>query len=187
MFTRLVSLLLAAVLLCSCATPALQPAEVPAARLGLRLSPASLGERVELQQHLTIERHGKTDELDAALEVDPTHLELVGLAFGQRVVSLHYDGTKLTTWRHVMLPQQVKAEDILEDLQLTLWPIEAIRSALPTGWRVEDQGLDRNLYLGDELVCSIHYAGMPRWSGVVHLVNRRYQYSITIQSVGNPD
>lgn len=182
MFTKIATLLLAATLLTSCATP---PASPPAARLGLRLSPASLRATIELQQHLTIDRNGKIDELDSALEVDPTELDLVGLAFGQRVVSLSYDGTKLTTWRHVMLPQQVKAEDILEDLQLTLWPIEAIQSALPSGWRIEDHELQRDLYLGDELICTIVYTRMPRWGGTVLLENFRYHYKIKIQSKDN--
>ena len=47
------------------------------ARLGLKLAPATLGASISLQQHLTVERNGRVDELDAALEVDPQGLELV--------------------------------------------------------------------------------------------------------------
>src|SRR4051812_47410827 len=43
------------------------------ARLELQLAPAELGVSIALQQHLTVERNGKTDELDAALEIDNTH------------------------------------------------------------------------------------------------------------------
>jgi len=157
----------------------------PPARLGLQLPPSALGEDITLQQHLTIERNGRTDQLDAALEVDANQLNLVGLAFGQRVLTLHYDGKKMTTWRHFMLPEQVRAEDILEDMQLTLWPIAAIRTALPPGWRIEDQGMQRSLYLGDTLICAIQYGAMPRWSGTVKLENFRYRYTITIQSQPN--
>lgn len=167
-------------LLTSCATPPLANA-----RLGLQLAPADLGEDIALQQHLTIERNGKTNQLDSALEVDATHLQLVGLAFGQRVLSLQYDGKTMTEWRHVMLPAQVRAQDILEDLQLTLWPIAAIQKALPAGWRIEDRDLQRDLYLGDQLICEIHYSAMPRWSGTVQLENLRYHYTITIQSQQN--
>lgn len=177
MFARLIALAGAMVMLVSCASA---PPQTGAARLGLRLSPASLGESVALQQHLTIARNGRTDELDAALEVDATQLHLVGLALGQRVVSLDYDGTRLTTWRHVMLPSQVRAEDILEDLQLTLWPAAAIAAALPDGWRIEEQGLTRSLYLRDELICVIHYSDGLRWHGMVELENFRYHYKINI-------
>jgi hypothetical protein len=157
----------------------------PAVRIGLQLSPADLGEEIAVQQHLTIERNGKTDQLDAALEVDANQLQLVGLAFGQRVLTLQYDGKKMTSWRHFMLPQQVRVEDILEDMQLTLWPIQAIRDALPPGWTVQDDGLRRSIMLDNKLICTIQYSGMPRWSGTVKLENFRYHYTIMIQSLDN--
>lgn len=172
--------LILCLLLVSCAS-----APPPPVRLGLRLAPADLGAEIALQQHLTIERNGKTDQLDAALEVDATHLQLVGLAFGQRVLTLQYDGKEMSTWRHFMLPAQVRAEDILEDVQLTLWPIAAIRQALPPGWHIEEHDLERSLYMGEQLICVIHYSAMPRWSGTVNLDNLRYHYTITIQSLSN--
>jgi hypothetical protein len=174
--SRLASL--AAVLsLAACTATAPAPA-----RLGLRLPPAALGESISVQQHLTVERGGRTDELDAALEADANQLDLVGLAFGQRVLSLRYDGKAITEWRHPMLPAQVRAEDVLEDLQLTLWPVSAVAAALPPGWRVEDDGLRRTLYLKDAVVAIISYSAMPRWSGTVVLDNLRYKYRLTIQS-----
>ena len=164
-------------------------ASVPPApqRLGLKLAPAALGAAIDVQQHLRVERGGRSDELDAALEVDAAHLELVGLAFGQRVLTLHYDGTQLTSWRHALLPAQVRADDVLEDLQLTLWPVEAIRQALPPGWRIEEQGLHRSLFDGAAAVALVDYSGVPRWSGTVLLQNLRYRYRLTIQTAPAPD
>ena len=91
-----------------------QPA--PVARLGIKLAPAALGEAISLQQHLTVERNGRIDELDAALEIDAQQIEMVGLAFGQRVLSIKYDGKEMSNWRHLMLPSQVRADDVLEDM-----------------------------------------------------------------------
>lgn len=172
------SVIAAAMLLSACATTA----PPPAARLGLKLAPAALGESISVQQHLRVERSGRSDELDVALEVEPQKLEMVGLALGQRVLSLSYDGTELKSWRHAMLPSQVKAEDVLEDMQLTLWPVDAVRAALPAGWQVEEQGLRRTLSLNGETVMVINYSGMPRWSGKLVLDNLRYQYRLTIES-----
>jgi hypothetical protein len=154
-------------------------------RLSLQLAPADLGESIALQQHLTVERNGKIDELDAALEIDDSHLQLVGLALGQRVLSLNYDGKKLTSWRHFMLPKQVREEDILEDIQLTFWPLDSIRKALPPGWHIEDSALQRTLTMDDNVVYRINYSSMPRWSGTVKLENYRYHYSLSIQSLPN--
>jgi hypothetical protein len=136
-----------------------------------------------VQQHLTVERGDRIDELEAVLEVDPEALELVGLALGQRVLSLHYDGRELRMWRHSLLPAELRGEDVLEDLQLTLWPLEALRSALPAGSRVEDAGLRRTLWIDDLPVMVIDYSGEPRWGGKIELVNLRYHYRLIIVSV----
>jgi hypothetical protein len=158
-----------------------QPVQPPA-RLGLKLPPAALGASISLQQQLRVERAGRVDHLDAALEVDNQNLDMVGLALGQRVMTLHFDGKTLTSWRHAMLPEQVRGEDVLEDVLLTYWPAEAIRSALPQGWRIEDEGLHRTLSLEGKPVIIIEYSGTPRWSGTVALSNLRYGYKLTIQS-----
>ncbi|MBY0572939.1 MAG: DUF3261 domain-containing protein, partial [Undibacterium sp.] len=89
-------------ILAACGTPAPKsppisapistPISTPPKRLGLQLPPHALGATISVQQHLKVERAGRIDELDAALEVDAEHLQLVGLAFGQRVLSLLYDG-----------------------------------------------------------------------------------------------
>lgn len=172
-----------AALLCACTSAPLPDAL--AARLGLKLAPASLGATISVQQHLKVEREGRIDDLDAALEVDPEHIQLVGLAMGQRVLSLNYDGKDITSWRHLLLPRQVQAEDVLQDMQLTLWPVEAIRAALPAGWRMEEQGLRRQLFQDKELVAQIDYDHATRWEGNVNFHNLRYHYKLTIQSVSS--
>jgi hypothetical protein len=85
-----------------------------------------------------------------------------------------------------MFPAVVRAEDVLEDIQLTLWPVDAIRKALPTGWQIEENGLRRTLVLAGMPVMVIDYSGAPRWSGKVVLSNLRYRYRLTIESVSNP-
>ena len=178
---RRISALTAAVaLLTGCAMLFFEPA-----RIGLRLPPAALGASISLHQHLTVERSGRADALEVALEVDPQHLNLIGLAFGQRVLTLYYDGRMLTSWRHSLLPDELRAEEVLENLQLTLWPVDAIRQALPSGWRIEENGLRRTLFLNDAPVTLIEYSSEPRWSSKVVLTDWRYHYLLTIQSVSN--
>jgi len=155
------------------------------ARLGLKLAPASLGQSLSLQQHLTVESQGRTDELDAALEVDADRIDLVGLALGQRILALHYDGRSLQSWRHPLVPEQLRGEDVLEDLQLTLWPVDVIRNALPSGWSIQDVGRRRTLRLADQPVLVIDYSNEPRWRGKIELTNLQYRYRLTIQSVSS--
>ncbi|RXZ36902.1 DUF3261 domain-containing protein [Oxalobacteraceae bacterium CAVE-383] len=182
-------------LLALSACAGMAPAGKPAApaRLGLKLAPATLGQSLSLQQHLIVEREGRTDELDTALEIDAdaNQLTLVGLAFGQRVMTLQYDGKELKTWRHFMLPPQVRGEDVLEDLQLTLWPAAALRAALPPGWDIQDaaEGAGtaqrRTLSLEGRPITVIDYPGARRWGGKVVLNNLRYHYRLTIVSAAD--
>jgi hypothetical protein len=154
-------------------------------RLRLRLAPAALGASISLQQQLHVERESRTDDLEAALEVDAAQINLVGLAMGQRVMSLTYDGVKLSTWRHVLLPKQVQGEDVLEDIQLTYWPTDAIRAALPAGWTIDDDAMQRRLWANGELMARVRYSANPRWEGPVIFDNLRYHYRLTIRSVTN--
>lgn len=181
------SLLPSLLLLAACTTPA-PPAlpPLPSARLQLQLAPATLDAAISLQQHLTVQRNGRIDELDTVLEVDAEQLNLVGLAFGQRVMTLQYDGKELKTWRHFMLPKEVQGEDVLRDVQLTLWPAAAIRSALPPGWELQESREPqwrRSLLLDHEVVTQIDYPDHKAWGGKVVLTNLRYGYTLTIQSV----
>jgi hypothetical protein len=156
-----------------------------ATRIGLKLAPATLGASISLQQRLRVEREGRIDQLDVALEVDPEQIDLVGLALGQRILTLHYDGAQLRSWRHPALPTQLRGEDVLEDMQLALWPVEAIRQGLPGGWSIEENGRRRTLLLDGAPVMVIDYSGEPRWNGEILLNNLRYHYRLTIQSAPN--
>lgn len=169
-----------ALLLGACIAPASKPAG-----MGLKLPPAALGESISLQQRLDVAGQGHSGQLDVALEVDAARLVLVGLALGQRVLSLHYDGKTLNSWRHPMWPAQLGDQDVLENLQLTLWPVNVIRQALPAGWSIEESGLRRTILRNGLPVMVIDYSALPPWSGKVEVVNLQFDYRITIQSVPN--
>jgi hypothetical protein len=176
---RWILVALSACVICGCESVSASQS----ARLNLRLPPAALGTSISLQQHLVVERGEHTDVLDAALEIDAEHISLVGLAMGQRVLSFNYDGIAFQSWRHPLLPAQVRNEDVLEDIQLTYWPADAIREALPEGWRIEEGGLTRTLFEGDAPVEIITYSATPPWKGKVVLSNLKYRYRLTIESV----
>ena len=164
----------------ACVAPESRPSAV-----GLKLSPAALGESISLQQRLDVEGQGRTAQLDVALEVDAAQINLVGLALGQRVLTLHYDGNTLQLWRHPMWPAQLRGEEVLESLQLTLWPVDAIRQALPVGWSIEESGLRRIILQDGLAIMVIDYSVLPPWSGRVDVANLQFNYRITIHSVPN--
>jgi hypothetical protein len=161
----------------ACVTPESRPTGV-----GLQLTPAALGESISLQQRLNVEGHGRSAQLDVVFEVDLARIDLVGLALGHRVLSLSYDGKILQSWRHPMWPAQLRAEEVLENLQLTLWPVDAIRQALPVGWSIEERGLRRTIFHDGFAIMVIDYSGLPLWSGKIEVTHLQFDYRITIQS-----
>lgn len=182
---RAIVVALYALSLSACAAPRVPP------RLGLKLAPSSLVNDeqppISLQQHIRVERQNSDDELDVALEIDAAHLEMVALALGHRVMSLSFDGLTTKAWRHPMVPAMLRAEDVLDDLQLALWPHDAIEQALPPGWSLDDNDkeLQRTLLYENTPMVEISYSQLPRWSGTLVLMNLRYHYQLTIESVEN--
>ena len=169
-------------------------------RWRLALTPASFSQTISLQQHVQVEQAGRNVEFEAVLDITPDTVTLIGLAFNQRVFTLKYDGVKLQESRSKMLPREVQAADVLSDMQLALWPSEAVRSALPTGWALRDSsgsdsGSDSDSGSGsgsgsgtrvlserDTVRTTITYTANPRWTGTITLENKQYDYRLVIRS-----
>ena len=151
-------------------------------RFRLALAPAALQQSISLQQHVEVQQGGKSVEFEAVLDVNPQVVTLVGLAFSQRVFTLRYDGSRLEESRSRMLPREVQAADVLSDLQLALWPVDAVRAALPKGWTLTDSANERVLSESDTVRTTVRYTATPRWSGDITLANRQYDYQLLIKS-----
>ena len=169
----------------SCRQPARPPAPVEG-WLHLTLAPAAFGLSVSLQQQVHVEAVGRTVDLDAALDIAPDAVTLVGLSLGQRMLTLRYDGITFTEQRHPMLPAEVRGADILTDVQLSLWPTAAVQSALPAGWVVRDDGTSRTLAQDGRDIVVITYEGASHWQGRLTMQNLRYNYRLVIRSVLTP-
>ena len=170
-------------LISACATPVVQTVQIPQPRL----APQAMGAVISVAQRLTLVRapEGRpvqTRSLETLLEIDATSLRLAAFALGQRVMTLKWDGSALTSERHPMLPAEVDAAFVLRDIQWMYAPLEALRSVLPPGWQLEDRGQQRVLSHAAAPVLLIQYDGDPHWSGRSQLENRLEGYSLTIES-----
>jgi hypothetical protein len=125
----------------------------------LRLSPASLGATLALQQQLTVTVRGQTQRLDVLLEADAQAVRLAVVSLGQTAARLDWDGRELTQTRAAWWPQAITAERILADLQLTLWPAQAVSSALPPGWTLASTPGLRVLSHDGRPVVRVRYEG----------------------------
>lgn len=162
---------------------------LPASRIPEpRLSPQAFGGEVSLVQRLAYERAagvpGDTPRtLDVLLEIDSTQVRLAGIAMGQRVLSLRWNGTTLDVQRHPLLPAQVDPARVLRDIQYAFWPTADVQAVLPAGWHLRDEVQRRDLLNGDSLVLRIDYeSDVPRWQGTVRLDNKLEGYRLEIRS-----
>jgi hypothetical protein len=172
---RLIRLLVVAAMLSGCAG---QPSRAPLGELPtLRLSPASLGHDLALQQRLQVIVRGNSQTLDALLEVDARELRLGVQALGQSALTLRWDGKQLQQQRADWLPPTLSGDRVLFDLQLVFWPAEAIRPALPADWSLlESAGKRQLLHAGVETV-TVDYVADNH--AVLKQVRDGYQLDIT--------
>ena len=146
--------------------------------LDLRLSPASLGRELALQQRMTVETRGQRHAFDIGLEVDAQTVRLAVLSFGQTLARLEWDGRELKEERTRGWPEAVKGEAVLRDVQLVHWPEQAIRPALPAGWSLEADAQERRLQHRDDLFIRVRY---PR-AGQAELQNLAQGYAVLLES-----
>lgn len=174
-------ILLAALLLAACQTLP-PPQQLPA----LQIAPAAFGAELSLAQRLTVtdapeDPNGAVTErqLDTLLQVDATQLRLAGLAFGQRVLTMQWDGRELKVQRHPMLPAAVDPARVLRDVALVFAPLPALQAVLPTGWTLEEAGNERSLRQAGQARLTVRYLdGRQR----VEIDNRAEHYQLRIES-----
>lgn len=177
---RLIAVLLS-LLLAACASLPPAPALPP-----LQIAPAAFGAPLLLAQRLTVEEAPAAPDqppaerqLDTLLQLDGERLQLVALALGQRVLTLNWDGRELAVQRHPLLPASVDAARVLRDIALVFAPVEALRAALPAGWRLEESAGERRLLLGAEQQLGVRYLQGHR---LVEIDNRAERYRLRIAS-----
>lgn len=171
----------------ACATPVVQPLRIPQPRL----SPQAMGAVVSVAQRLTLVRAppghpAQTRSLETLLELDATSLRMASFALGQRVLTLTWDGSVLTSERHPLLPAEVDAAYVLRDIQWMYAPLDNLRRVLPPGWQLDEVDRQRVLSHDAQAVLVIHYDNDSRWTGRSQLDNRLEGYSLTIESDKQP-
>ena len=170
--TRLLSctVVAAALVLSGCA--GVQPVrEEP---FSLRLSPASLGGDLALQQRVTVTAMGRSQQMDVAVEADADAVRFAVLDLGQTVARLEWDGHAMKETRPAGWPAVVTGQRVLGDLQMVYWPADAIRAALPEGWSLQADEQGRTVRSLKDIVMRVRYPS----PGTAELENIQGGYSL---------
>jgi hypothetical protein len=173
---------LAALALAACVTRPQQQAVAP--EQPPLLPPASLDAPHQAQQILRAAFGEHEATLRSVVRTTPQHIEMITLtALGQRAMSIDWNGQDWKVDTAPMVPAALRAESLVADLQLALWPLATLQAAWqPAGWEVSEPGGGvRRLRHEGRLVAEVHYADADPWRGRYWIANFRYGYALAVQ------
>ncbi|MGR5000801.1 DUF3261 domain-containing protein [Vibrio celticus] len=154
--------------------------------------PAELGYSFTASQLISATWQDDTQQLPVQVEVTPDKVVLAGFSsWGTRILSLQYQNqaieTQVLSGLGATLPQP---EQVLFNLMLTLWPIEAWAQPLQgIGWHLVDTDKTRAVFDDNQqAIISIEYqakVGEPKTSGEIVFKHLIQGYTITIQTLNS--
>ncbi len=149
--------------------------------------PEQLGYELNVSQLLTAQwGEGKEQKLLVQLQVQEQNVVLAGFsAWGVRLLSLDYSGEEIQTYVLEGLADSLpKPEQVLFNLMLAIWPIEAWQQPLnDIGWQLVETELKRELFDAQGLLkAEINYQSKPYIDGKIVFIDHKLDYKISIET-----
>ncbi|WP_122053808.1 DUF3261 domain-containing protein [Vibrio sp. Evd11] len=154
--------------------------------------PAELGYSFTASQLISATWQDDTQQLPVQVEVTPDKVVLAGFSsWGTRILSLQYQNqaieTQVLSGLGATLPQP---EQVLFNLMLTLWPIEAWAQPLQgIGWHLVDTDNSRMVFdENQQAIIEIDYQAEPgaqKTTGNIVFKHLIQGYTITIQTLNS--
>jgi hypothetical protein len=137
-------------------------------------------------QQITVLWQDRKETLLCVLELDKQRIAMAGLSNeGLSLFNLTYDGDTLVSDKSPLLPDSVKPEFMVTDLQLAYWPFAVLQKQLfGTLWRLEMAANHRRLYYQGTKMVDVNYL-LPDavWAKSVELINHRHHYRLQINTL----
>lgn len=144
-------------------------------------TPPGYPEPISLFQTATGRKDHRKVAFQAALELSPDRVDVVILApAGPRVLSILWTGEGVVEDRSLMAPDGLTGLNILADIFVSLWPLEAVEAALPAGVTVSEEGGARRIASDGRVVLEV--VSGPPGSAQQVLRNLDFGYEMTIQT-----
>jgi hypothetical protein len=149
-------------------------------------SPGDLGYSVRVAQLIVARYGGETYVFEAELSTAPDALTLVCLdSFGRRALTITSQGDRITTDAAPWLPSAIRAQNILADIALIYWPLDAVRRGFEgTSASIMGEGRRRIITVDEREIISIEYgpADGQRWPSSAIYRNKGFGYELTLRS-----
>jgi len=140
------------------------------------------------QQLLTFNYNDQQNSLITLVHADTNTLTVVGLStLGIRLFKIEYHDNAITTEQNIFIKELPSAAQILSDIMLSIWPVEAWQAKLPKGWQLVDSNLHRQLIDNTgQIIIDIEYLQQPLSQKIhqpAHIKHNIFDYQITIKSM----
>lgn len=150
-------------------------------------SPSELGYQLTASQLISVSWEDEQHQLPVQLEVDVERIALAGFSsWGSRILSLVYENEQIERSVLTVLDTRLPPpEQVLFNLMITLWPVEAWKASLDgIGWRLVETEKHRQL-IDDtgHVVADITYETSDFLAGDIVFTNHDLGCTITIQTL----
>lgn len=150
-------------------------------------TPAQLGYSLTASQLITATWQQTSHQLPVQLQVTPQALALAGFSsWGSRILSLDYTHQHITTYVMSGLGSTLpEPKQVLFNMMLTLWPLEAWQQPLQQiGWQLKQTPFQRQLIDNNgAIVAKIDYQDLNRLTGTITFTHYQPDYTITIKTL----
>jgi len=196
---RLIYLVVFVIMLSACANQNIRQSKENSVFLSVNvvfdlLSPKTFGRTINLVQVAQLETPEGNFELLFYLEISNELLTVVGvLPNGTRVFSVIYDGENIKSEGYKQVVNSLKPEYLLADLQLSLWPIEALRSKWLNSLEcykkglcelfISPNGLERHLIDNEQVIITVNYDKKLPDVGKFDFKHHQRNYAILLETI----
>jgi hypothetical protein len=103
---------------------------------------------------------------------------------GPRILTITWTSAGIVEDRTPLAPEDLKGINVLGDIFVSLWPVEAVRAALPAGVTVAEAGPKRTIRAGERTIVEVEHLEkrVEDGKGLLRqkLTNLDFGYSLTI-------
>ncbi|MDR0535657.1 MAG: DUF3261 domain-containing protein [Puniceicoccales bacterium] len=187
MLSRVLVFLLSFVLLGACATVGTsQPVFQPSPKEFATLPKPAIARPFHREQLLVAKTDGGIHSLQTILDADGEKITFAGVStLGARLFKIVYTSGQIEVEQLAGLPNAPSGAQVLSDIMLSTWPVDAWRGHLPSGWALTDEGDSRRVLRDGEgkVVEDFFYENRNGLREPVRIVHRIFHYDISIQNL----
>jgi hypothetical protein len=107
---------------------------------------------------------------------------IMTLPGGPRIMTIEWSARGVAAERTALAPAELMGENVLADLVISLWDLNAVAAALPDGATVTETGGVRTVHSEGREVITVRYADDANTTRRMVLTNHDFGYELSISS-----